>query len=193
MTIVPFAELSPAQRERAAAVLVAALAHAPSAWHDLDAARAEVATFLDDAERTAWAAVEDGEVRGWIGAIRGYDGHVWELHPLAVDPAHQRRGLGTRLVRALEDAARAAGVSTVTLGTDDDFGGTTAFGVDLYADLPGHLARLAPRADAAAPHPLPFYRKLGYAVVGFLPDANGPGRPDIVMARRVAAGPDGSG
>jgi len=34
-------------------------------------------------------------------------------------------------------------------------------------------------------HPYGFYQKLGFALVGVLPDANGPGRPDIFMAKRV--------
>ena len=186
MRVVPLAEATPAQRERAAAVLVAALAHAPAAWKTLDDARAEVATFLTDPDRAAWAALDDGgALLGWIGAIRVYEGHVWELHPLVVAPDRQRRGVGTALVRALEDAARAAGVVTVTLGTDDDFGGTTIFGVDVYDDLPGHIARLAAVEGAPAPHPVAFYRRLGYAVVGLLPDANGVGRHDILMARAI--------
>jgi aminoglycoside 6'-N-acetyltransferase I len=169
-------------------ILVDALAHVPAAWKTLDDARDEVATFFTDPDRTgrAWAAVDaDGALVGWIGAIRQYEGHVWELHPLVVDPARQRRGVGTRLVRALEDAARAAGVLTVTLGTDDDFGGTTVFGADLYDDLPGHIARLAPRDGAPVPHPVEFYRRVGYAVIGLMPDANGRGRHDILMARSL--------
>jgi aminoglycoside 6'-N-acetyltransferase I len=30
-----------------------------------------------------------------------------------------------------------------------------------------------------------FHQKLGYTVVGVVPDANGPGKPDISMAKRV--------
>jgi aminoglycoside 6'-N-acetyltransferase I len=186
MHIVPLTDLTPAQREQAAAILVAALAHAPAAWKDMDDAREEVETFFTDPDRAAWGALDGDALLGWVGRIRVYEGHVWELHPLAVDPARQRGGVGTALVEALERAARDAGVQTVYLGTDDDFGGTTAFGADVYEDVAGHLARLAPRADAPAPHPLPFYRRLGYAVVGFLPDANGRGKHDIFMAKRVS-------
>ena len=184
--VVPFAETTPEQRERAAAVLVAALAHAPAAWKTLDDAREEVATFLTDPDRAAWVALDDdGALLGWVGAIRVYEGHVWELHPLVVDPDRQRRGVGTALVRALEDAARAAGVVTVTLGSDDDFGGTTIFGVDVYDDIPGHIARLAAVAGGPAPHPVTFYRRMGYVVTGLLPDANGAGRHDIFMAKAI--------
>ena len=132
MRIAPFAELTAAQRERAAGILVAALAHAPAAWKEMDDAREEVDTFFTDPDRAAWAALDGDAVLGWIGRISVYEGHVWELHPLAVDPASQRRGVGTALVRALEGAAREAGAHTVYLGIDDDFGGTTAFGADVY-------------------------------------------------------------
>ena len=40
--------------------------------------------------------------------------------------------------------------------------------------------------EATAGHPVAFYRKLGYAVVGLLPDVNGFGKPDILMAKRMA-------
>lgn len=34
-------------------------------------------------------------------------------------------------------------------------------------------------------HPYEFYQKCGFALVGVLPDANGPGRPDVFLARRI--------
>jgi aminoglycoside 6'-N-acetyltransferase I len=36
-------------------------------------------------------------------------------------------------------------------------------------------------------HPFEFYLKVGYQLVGLIPDANGFGRPDILMAKRVSA------
>lgn len=124
--------------------------------------------------------MEDGEVVGWVGSIRVYD-HGWELHPLCVHPEHQRRGVGRLLVRTLEDAAGAENTCTIYLGADDEFGGTTASGVDVFDDLASHIRNLA----VTTQHPLAFYRKLGFTVVGLLPDVNGPGKPDILLAKRV--------
>jgi aminoglycoside 6'-N-acetyltransferase I len=33
-------------------------------------------------------------------------------------------------------------------------------------------------------HPYGFYQKLGFSIVGVMPDANGFGKPDIYMAKR---------
>jgi aminoglycoside 6'-N-acetyltransferase I len=34
-------------------------------------------------------------------------------------------------------------------------------------------------------HPAVFYRRMEFEVVGLIPDANGPGKPDILMAKRL--------
>ncbi len=180
-TVIGFDQLSEAHQETAARLLKTALVHAPAAWRSLRAARAEVASFYEEPDRAAIALIEDDNLIGWAGRIRHYDGHAWELHPLVISPARQRRGHGRRLLLALEDLARDAGVSTMFLGTDDDFGGTNLFGRDLYPDPMNWAARI----EVVTRHPFAFYRKLGYAVVGVLPDVNGPGRPDILMAKRI--------
>jgi len=183
VTTIPFDTTSPAQREQAAAILVRALAHVPSAWRDIPSARLEVASFTADPERMAFAAVDAGNLVGWIGAIR-HSATAWELHPLVIAPPHQGRGHGTALVKALEGVARRAGVCTIWLGSDDDFGGTNLFGTDLYPDVLEKLSRLA----STGRHPYLFYRRLGYTVVGVLPDADGFGKHDILMAKRIEPG-----
>ena len=45
MKTIPFEATSAPQREEAAAILVAASAHVPSAWHDMESARSEFSTF----------------------------------------------------------------------------------------------------------------------------------------------------
>lgn len=34
-------------------------------------------------------------------------------------------------------------------------------------------------------HPFEFYQKIGYRIVGGIPDANGIGKPDIFMAKQL--------
>ena len=70
----------------------------------------------------------------------------------------------------------------MTLGTDDNTGMTSLSGVDLYSEIPRHLAEVR---DLGRGHPFGFYLKLGFVITGVMPDANGPGRPDIYMSKRI--------
>ncbi|MET0274945.1 MAG: GNAT family N-acetyltransferase [Phenylobacterium sp.] len=179
MRIVAFEDLTPDQLAEAARILRDAFAHMPAAFPG-DEAGEEVEGFLSDPDRSALAALEGETLVGWVGVVETYS-HAWELHPLAVDPPRQRHGVGARLVHALETQVKAKGVLTLYLGTDDDFGGTSLHGRDLFPDVAGKIAGLAETAG----HPFAFYRKQGYEVVGLIPDANGAGKPDILMAKRL--------
>ena len=160
----------------------------PEAWPDLASARQEVqASFGDD--RLSRVAVDDqGQVLGWIGGIKQYEGHVWELHPLVVRPDSRQQGVGRALVNDLEEQVRRRGGLTLCLGTDDEANMTTLGGQDLYPDV---LERLAGIRNLKG-HPYEFYQKVGFVLIGVMPDANGPGKPDIYMAKRVGAPPTGS-
>ncbi len=156
--------------------------HSP-AWPDRASAEAEVReSFAED--RISRVARDGGVVVGWIGGIREYDGHAWELHPLAVDPARQGEGFGRLLVSDLERQVAARGATTLYLGADDEDGRTSLSDTDLYPNPLEHLARI----ENPGRHPYGFYRACGFAVVGVIPDANGPGKPDILMAKRVGKG-----
>jgi len=178
--IVPFEALDAAQREQAALILRDALAHMSSAYATAAEARDEAARF-GGGEHIAFAALDGNAVLGWVGAIKVYD-HAWELHPLVVAPKRQRSGIGTALCAHLERHAAAQGVLTLYLGTDDDYGGTTLSGTDLFEDTFAKIAAAAPVKG----HAFTFYEKLGWKIVGVIPDANGRGKPDIMMAKRIA-------
>lgn len=154
----------------------------PGSWPDLDSALEEVRESFGEGHISLVALDDDGAALGWIGGISRYGGHVWELHPLAVAASQQGRGIGRALVAALEDRVRERGALTITLGTDDVTGQTTLAGVHLLPNPWEHIARI----QNLRHHPYAFYRKLGYAIVGVVPDANGPGKPDILMAKSLA-------
>ncbi len=138
------------------------------------------------ADRIAIAAVAAGRLVGFVGAIPQYGSTGWELHPIIVDKEWRSQGVGTRLIRALEAEVAARGGITVYLGSDDEFGTTSLFGADLYD---GTFERIAGIRNLKR-HPYEFYQKMGYAIVGVIPDANGFGKPDIWMAKRVREKPE---
>ena len=167
----------------AAALLVEGFAeHWPDAWPDLEAARLTVCESLAP-DRIARATVGDdgGGLLGWTAAEPLYGGNVWEVNVIVVQPTRQRQGIGRALLADLEDQVRERGGLTMWLGSDDENGMTSLAGVDLYPDPLAHLAAIRNYKG----HPYEFYRKMGFAIAGVLPDANGLGKPDIFLAKSV--------
>jgi aminoglycoside 6'-N-acetyltransferase I len=153
----------------------------PEAWPDMTAALETVQESFGPDRLSRVALDERGMVLGWIGGIRQYDGHVWELHPLVVRPDRQGQGIGRALVADLETRVRERGGLTLWVGTDDENNMTSLGGANLYPNVLEHLAQI----KNLRRHPYEFYQKLGFVIAGVIPDANGPGKPDIFMARSV--------
>jgi len=166
--------------EGAARVLHAAFAPL-GVWTTVAEARQEVLDSIAPDRISRVAVAGDGAVVGWIGAIREYDGLVWQLHPIVVDEAQRRRGVGRALIMDLEELLIARGALTLWAGSDDLAGETSLGEIDLYAALPNAFGAVRSWGS----HPLPFYRRLGFHVIGVMPDANGPGRPDIFLGKRL--------
>jgi aminoglycoside 6'-N-acetyltransferase I len=166
-----------------ARLLVEAFREHSTAWPDLETALVEVRESFEEGRVSRVARDSDGRVLGWIGAIPQYDGHVWEVHPVAVWPDRHRTGIGRLLMADIEQLAAEQGVLTLWLGADDEDGRTSLGGMDPYPDP---LAALTSIANVGG-HPFEFYEKCGYSIVGMVPDANGLGKPDIFMAKRVTA------
>ena len=80
-----------------------------------------------------------------------------------------------------EVQVRSKGGLTITLGTDDEDGMTSLANTDLYENLWEKIRDIRNLKG----HPFEFYQKIGYIISGIVPDANGPGKPDILMAKRV--------
>ena len=151
-------------------------------WPTMDEAINEVRESLQPGRISRMAISKDHDVFGWIGGIEQYNGNVWELHPLIVHQDCRRRGLGRRLVADFEQQVAKRGGHTMWLGTDDENCGTTVGGIDLY---PGVLDKLRAIENRGV-HPFKFYVRVGFHIVGIIPDANGFGKPDILMAKRVS-------
>lgn len=156
---------------------------ASGGWSDLTPATAlsEVRESLD-AGRISRVASLGSQPVGWIGGEESYEGHVFELHPLVVRPDHQRRGIGRLLVNDFEQLVLGKGVRVITLGADDESNQTSLGGIDVFPNPLDHLQSI----QNLGGHPFTFYQRMGYTVVGLVPDANGFGKPDIILAKRLA-------
>ena len=160
--------------EYAVEILCASLNYAKST------AEAEVRCMLNR-NRIALAAFTGRAIVGIIGAISQYGVTGWELHPLAVLKEYRGRGIGRLLVETLESEAVMRGGVMIYLGSDDESGVTSLYGTDLYEDTFDKLKNIKNLNG----HPFPFYEKMGYKIVGVLPEANGVGKPDIWIAKRI--------
>jgi len=174
--------------DQAAVLLHEAFYQRSEVWQDLDSAREEVIESLA-AERISRVALDaHGDVLGWTGCMPTYRGRVWEVHPLVVARAHRRQGIGRALVDDLERLVAARGGLTLWLGSDDENGETSLGGVDLYGDV---SAAIRGFTTIRGEHPGEFYLRLGFRIVGVLPDANGRGKPDIFFAKEIRRSLDG--
>ena len=133
----------------------------------------QMALCLEE-ERLAFMAEEDGNLLGFVGAMPQYGVTAWELHPLAVTEARRGEGIGAALVARLEKECAARGCLTLYLGTDDEFFQTSLSQGDLFEDTFQKIRNI----QNLGHHPYEFYQKQGFQIVG-VPDANGPGKPDI--------------
>lgn len=156
--------------------------HWSSAWTDVDSALQEVQESLAPDRISRIAIDKNTTVVGWIGGIKQYDGNVWELHPLVVRKEFRRQGIGRALVADLENKVRECGGITLWVGTDDEDNMTSLAGINLYPNVWEHIANI----ENLRSHPYEFYQKLGFVIVGVIPDANGIGKPDIYMAKKVS-------
>lgn len=152
----------------------------PDAWPSISAAMEEIEESFGP-NRVSIVALEGRRALGWAAAIRQYNGHTWELHPLVVHTDHRKAGVGAALVTEIESRVKDTGAITLWVATDDESGRTSLFDHDLYPDPLKKAQEITNLND----HPYEFYQKLGFVICGVLPDANGLGKPDIFMAKRV--------
>lgn len=153
-----------------------------ASWRTMEDAIEEVQNSLQPNRISRFAVDEQGTVLGWIGGIEMHPNNLWELHPLVVRHDSQTKGVGRALVADFEQQVAARGAHTVWLGTDDENARTSLGGVDLYPNVLEKLRNI----ENVKGHPFEFYQKVGYHIVGVIPDASGFGRHDILMAKKIS-------
>jgi aminoglycoside 6'-N-acetyltransferase I len=168
--------------QQAAQLLVDAFReHWSQAWTTFEDGLQEIQEIMEEDHILRVALDEENKLLGIIGGLSQYDGNVWELHPLAIQPHIQRQGIGKKLVEDFEIQVRTRGGITILLGTDDEDDMTSLSNIDLYENIFDKIKNI----KNVKGHPYEFYQKMGYTIIGVVPDANGIGKPDILMAKRV--------
>ncbi|MEZ5346715.1 MAG: GNAT family N-acetyltransferase [Pyrinomonadaceae bacterium] len=150
-------------------------------WSTPEECLKEVKDSLAEDKISRIATDDSDRVLGWTVGTPEYEGNVWELAMLVVRRDKKRQGIGRQLLVDFEAQVKEKGGKTIFLGSDDENFRTSVGGVDLYPDPLKHLANI----ENPGGHPFEFYQKCGYVIVGVIPDANGIGKPDIWLAKRV--------
>ena len=168
--------------QQAAQLIVDAFrVHWPDAWPTFEAGLEEADEWFEEGKICRAAIDDEGNLLGVISGMPHYDGYVWELHPLAVQPNMQGKGIGKTLVEDFEEQVKLKGGLTITLGSDDEDNMTSLSNVDLYEKTWEKIQNIRNLRG----HPFEFYQKMGFVISGVMPDANGRGKPDILMSKRV--------
>ncbi len=178
MLIVPLPDSEDIDRKMAELLVIGFSVHW-DAWKTIDEALEEIQMIRETG--FIRVALKGKTVLGWIGGLPEYDGNVWELHPMVVRGDHQKQGIGRALIADFEAQVKERGGLSIQLGSDDEDDMTSLSNCDLYDNLPDRIAQI----QNFKGHPYEFYQKCGYSITGVIPDANGRGKPDILMGKRV--------
>jgi aminoglycoside 6'-N-acetyltransferase I len=150
----------------------------PQAYNENNA-HEEVEKLLEK-ERELIVAYDNEKLLGFVGAISQYE-FAWELHPLIVDESVRQTGIGRALCKKLEEELQKKNVYTIYLGSDDEYFKTSLADENLFENTLEKIKNI----QNYSRHPYEFYKKVGYKIVGVIPNANGLGKPDIWLAKDI--------
>lgn len=92
----------------------------PEGWEARQ--RADVAAILESEPQNIWLARVDEDLAGFIGIRLHVEDQMGEIYIIAVSPAHQRAGIGRRLMQFAEEHIRANGMQMIMVETIADAG-----------------------------------------------------------------------
>lgn len=81
-----------------------------------------IGAFLDEEGKQVWVALDGEALAGFVGIRVHSEDNMGEIYILAVDPDHQRKGIGQALMDVAFDQLRAKGMKMVMVETGDDPG-----------------------------------------------------------------------
>ncbi len=87
------------------------------------------------------------------------------------------------LVDDMVALAKEGGAAAIWAGTGDETNSTSFSKFDLYRETSIALENI----EAPDDHAVNFWRAIGFAVVGVMPDDGGLGKPAIYFAKRIAS------
>ncbi len=150
-------------------------------WHvDRESALLWLESPYLAAEWYARVAIDEkGTIAGWMAATREHP-HGWRAMPLVVRRDLRRRGVGRALIADLSAFVAADGPGTVYAALPGEVR-TSITGRPLFPSVLGRVLDVSSPDD----HPLAFYRRVGFEVVGVLPDVVGPGTHELLLAKPV--------
>jgi aminoglycoside 6'-N-acetyltransferase I len=123
----------------------------------------------------------DNQLIGWVGLMPRYE-KTWELHPMAILPKFQKKGYGKYLLNELEKFARERGIIGIIVGSDDETNKTSLSETEINGE---NIFKELENIKNYKNHPYEFYKKCGFIIVGIIPNANGPKKPDILMWKDI--------
>lgn len=152
-----------------------------AAWSSMEECVKEVEDSLVENKISRIAIDETTKVLAWTIGEDVYD-VTWELELLIVCRDSKLKGIGRKMLEDFENEVRKRGGTSVFLGSDDENNRTSLGGIELYPNPLEHLGKL----ENLGGHPYEFYEKCGYKVTGVIPHANGFGKPDIWLTKRLS-------
>ncbi len=131
-------------------------------------------------ENISRIGINNSKVLAWTIGAKVYP-VTWELELLVVRRDSKLKGIGRKMLEDFEEQVLKRGGTSVFLGSDDENNRTNLGGIELYPDPMEHAAKI----KNLSRHPYEFYEKCGYTITGVIPHANGFGKPDIWMTKRL--------